>query len=240
MNRTAGTAITALSALLAEIEGQQLALISRLQLLRKQLATEANTEELLTTLSNYVNQANHLQRRMELIHSRVGDLKRRAERLKQHRATQSQEFAQKMRQERMRDVPTAPVVQHSPKPVDIVPLQRQQTASLPTSPAAERDASIFDSGRQSVMSLLSPLRISSSLGGAQSTSGSLNDADGSVQTQRPVSPAHSLSRSSTPQAARPASPAPSANSALEFTSASSPIATVKRKGKRRVRVPKIE
>ncbi|KAJ2450702.1 hypothetical protein EV183_004108 [Coemansia sp. RSA 2336] len=240
MNSTPGTAITALCALLAGLEGQQAALISRLQLLRKQLVAEADAEELLATFSSYVDQANHLQRRMVLIHSRVGDLKRRAERLKQHRATQSQEFAQKMRQERMREVPTAPVVQQSPKPVDIVPLQRQQTASLPASPAAERDASIFSSGRQSVMSLLSPLRISSSLGGTQSTSGSLNDADGPAQMQRPASPARSMSRSSTPQAARSGSPAPSMNSVSEFPSTSTPIATIKRKGKRRVRVPKIE
>ncbi|KAJ2851129.1 hypothetical protein IWW36_001380 [Coemansia brasiliensis] len=245
MNRAPGTAISALSALLAELESQQKALICRLQLIHKQLTAETATEELLKTLAQYINQANHLQRRMMLIHSRVGDLKRRAERLKQHRATQSQEFAQMMQQERMRVVPTASVVQQSPKPVDILPSQhRQQTASLPASPLAEKDTSIFDSGRQSVMSLLSPLRISSSLGGTQSIegSGSSNDTDGLSQAQRPASPARSmLSRPSTPLTVRPASPAPSTSSALQSTTTTNtPIATVKRKGKRRVRVPKIE
>ncbi|KAJ2389868.1 hypothetical protein H4S02_002157 [Coemansia sp. RSA 2611] len=239
MDSAPGAAVTALAAVLGDLEDQQQALVSRLQHLHGQLAGGYVSDELLASLTYYVNQAQYLQRRMTLIHGRVGDLKRRADRLREHRAAQSQQVAEWMRQEQSRVVPAAAIATTALSPSqssdDAAPMLPAQPTSLPASPVVGREEP--ESVRQSVLSFFSPLRISSSLGGGWSRE---SEADhGQAAALRSESPAQSLrSNASQPAAAAPGSPALSTASTLD--SAAVPIATVKRKGKRRVRVPKIE
>ncbi|KAJ2823125.1 hypothetical protein IWW50_003915 [Coemansia erecta] len=226
MDSAPGAAVTALAAVLAELEDQQHVLLGRLRHAREELAKGGPSDELLATLSYYVNQAKHIQRRMALVRGRCGDLRRRADRLREHRAEQSQQVAEWTRQERVRVVPEALYSSSSNNRA----LMDAQPASQPASPQLECGA------EKGVLSFLSPLRISTSLGGWASES----EADRRVGQGSPASSVRS--RAATPQPAVPGSPALSTASTLDSTMVvgSVPIATVKRKGKRRVRVPKIE
>ncbi|KAJ2492227.1 hypothetical protein GGI11_009091, partial [Coemansia sp. RSA 2049] len=117
MNDTAsGALVPALAAALALLETQQQQIITRLRHIRTQLSQEdkGEQEELLTTLTHYINQANGTQRRMVLIHGRMKDLKRRSERLREHHAKHNQDMANWMKQEQTRKVPEA-VVALAPK-----------------------------------------------------------------------------------------------------------------------------
>ncbi|KAJ2162065.1 hypothetical protein GGF46_000940 [Coemansia sp. RSA 552] len=212
-------AVSALMALLGDLEAQQQALVSRLQCIHEQLASgasEIDDEELATTLTYYIGQASHIKRRMVLVRGRVGDLKRRSDRLREHRASQNQQVAEWAHQERSRVVPAAAVAG-----------PRSQTPDITLEGG---DAAKSDSDRRSVLSLLSPLRVSTSLGGRTLEGG---DVGGSGQGA-----AQSVggSRPATPMQVAPSSPALSTVSTLDSTQApAAPIALVKRKGKRRVR-----
>ncbi|KAJ1718484.1 hypothetical protein LPJ61_006607, partial [Coemansia biformis] len=81
-------------------------LVARLQALHTRLASgdagEAGDEELLVTLTYYVNQTSFIRRRMTLLQGRVSDLKSRSLRLGEHRAQQSRQVAEWVHQERQR------------------------------------------------------------------------------------------------------------------------------------------
>ncbi|PIA16900.1 hypothetical protein COEREDRAFT_8047 [Coemansia reversa NRRL 1564] len=274
MNSPPGVAAVAtLTATLTELETQQRSLITRLRHIYTQLSSEDNSkpeEELLTTLTYYINQASYIQRRMILIHGRVGDLKRRSERLKEHRAKQSKQVAEWMKQERERLVPaafiTSSAVDTSESPESAtteklstatvaVPLSSRVTdARLPSQQfARSMPVTPLLSGKdlhrpQSVLSSPSPLRVSThatSIPAIASDDVELTTSQQHFYTaQHPGSPATSVgSRAATPLPA-PSSPTPSTTSTLDSAlvahGSSAPIAMVKRKGKRRVRLPKIE
>ncbi|KAJ2083847.1 hypothetical protein H4R24_000499 [Coemansia sp. RSA 988] len=266
-------AVAALTAALTELEAQQRGLIMRLRHIYTQLSSEDNStpeDELLPTLTYYINQASYIQRRMVLIHGRVGDLKRRSERLKEHRAKQSKEVAEWMRQERTRVVPAASINTNTvtaSEPAEVetteklpfaavaIPLRSRMTdaTSPPQQLARSMPVSPLLSGKdlhrpQSVLSSPSPLRVSTHATSIPAPTASDVERTTSGQhlykAQHPDSPAISIgSRAATPLPA-PNSPALSTTSTLDSSlvahGPTAPIAIVKRKGKRRVRVPKIE
>ncbi|KAJ2804476.1 hypothetical protein H4R20_002492 [Coemansia guatemalensis] len=267
-------AVAALTAALTELETQQRGLIMRLRHIYTQLSSEDNStpeDELLPTLTYYINQASYIQRRMVLIHGRVGDLKRRSERLKEHRAKQSKEVAEWIQQERARVVPAASVTSSAvaaSEPAELETMEQFPTAAVAvplrsrmtddTSPPQQQLArsmpiSPLLSGKdlhrpQSVLSSPSPLRVSTNAASIQAltSTGAERTTGGQhlYTTQNAGSPATSIgSRAGTPLPA-PNSPALSTTSTLDSPLVAhrptTPIAMVKRKGKRRVRVPKIE
>ncbi|KAJ1942170.1 hypothetical protein EC988_006566, partial [Linderina pennispora] len=99
--------IPALASTLSGLEQYQQELIKRLHSLKLQIQNGDTSEDLVSTLTFYIHQAGHLQRRMMLIHGRVQDLKRRSDRLRLHRAKQDQQVADWRDQEKMRSVPAA-------------------------------------------------------------------------------------------------------------------------------------
>ncbi|KAJ2496662.1 hypothetical protein GGH96_005672 [Coemansia sp. RSA 1972] len=198
----ATTALTALMLTLGELEAQQHELLKRLRHIHDSLCSNSPNDELHTTFTYYTNQAKYIRRRMTLVRGRVGDLKRRADRLKAHWMEQSQQMAEWMHEERAREVPEAVV-----------------SASLP-------EPSLVEHGLESGQAFQSPLRISNSMGGRTMDT---EDGFGSSAPSRPETPqsmAHGLALSTA--------------TTVDSPSAQVPIATVKRKGKRRVRVPTIE
>ncbi|KAJ2667324.1 hypothetical protein IW148_000019 [Coemansia sp. RSA 1199] len=194
----ATTALTALTSMLGELEAQQHELLFRLRHIHKSLCSNSPNDELVTTFTYYTNQAKYIRRRMTLVRGRVGDLKRRADRLKAHWTEQSKQMAEWIHEERVREVPEAVV-------------------TLPD---------VFtERASESGQAFQSPLRISNSMGRSMDTSA---DGLGSSVPSRPATPqsmADGLALS-TATTIEPSAPVP--------------IATVKRKGKRRVRVPTIE
>ncbi|KAJ1778134.1 hypothetical protein GGH19_002754 [Coemansia sp. RSA 1807] len=200
----ATTALTALTLTLGELEAQQHELLARLRHIHESLCSNSPNDELLTTFTHYTNQAKYIRRRMTLVRGRVGDLKRRADRLKAHWAEQSQQMAEWMHEERAREVPEAVV-----------------SASLPEPSFMERA-----SGLESGQAFQSPLRISNSMGGRTDT----EDGLGSSAPSRP----------DTPQSTAHGRALSTATTLDSPSAAPVSIATVKRKGKRRVRVPTIE
>ncbi|KAJ2657137.1 hypothetical protein IWW48_004678 [Coemansia sp. RSA 1200] len=250
MNDTAsGALVPALAAALALLETQQQQIITRLRHIHTQLSQEGKgeQEELLTTLTHYINQANGTQRRMVLIHRRMKDLKRRSERLREHHAKHNQDMANWMKQEQTRKVPEA-VVALAPKSQMIfgpsVAAEKSgqgMSSSLPASLVLDKvrmsapPRSACSSPPPSQPAVLPNGLLERS---GSSVDGNKDDSSNLTGTSVPM-PAHSLQ----PQSGRPSSPSPSVASTVDSVvrpSDSMPIAMVKRKGKRRVRVPTIE
>ncbi|KAJ2013045.1 hypothetical protein H4218_002538 [Coemansia sp. IMI 209128] len=230
------------------LESHQRVLIERLKAVHARLLQGDEPEdELVPTLTFYINQAGLVQRKMVLLQARVGDMKRRADRLKAHRAKQDQMVAEWMAQERQRQVPEA---QASPALAQVRALgsmSRHDTASLPPSPMPD---SSEQGGPQSMPVVRS---LPEGLAGEYA-----EDEPGIAVLELPASVSSALSgqgssglgieslpRSSTPQSAAPAAIAAAAGAGVDSSHASSPdsamaVTTIKRKGKRRVRVPTIE
>ncbi|KAJ2802825.1 hypothetical protein H4S07_004603, partial [Coemansia furcata] len=83
--------VPALVESLEALEAHQQMLLSGLRAIHAQLSQGDEAEdELIPTLTFYISQANLVQRKMMLIQARVSDMKRRADRLKAHRAKQDQ------------------------------------------------------------------------------------------------------------------------------------------------------
>ncbi|KAJ2481497.1 hypothetical protein IWW56_001718 [Coemansia sp. RSA 2131] len=184
--------------MLGELEAQQHELLFRLRRIHESLCSNSPNDELVTTFTYYTNQAKYIRRRMTLVRGRVGDLKRRADRLKAHWTEQSKQMAEWIHEERVREVPEAVV-------------------TLPDV--------FMERASESGQAFQLPLRISNSMGRSMDTSA---DGLGSSVPSRPATPqlmTHGLALS-TATMIEPSAPVP--------------IATVKRKGKRRVRVPTIE
>ncbi|KAJ2762263.1 hypothetical protein H4S06_000755 [Coemansia sp. BCRC 34490] len=239
MNDTAsGALVPALAAALALLETQQQQIITRLRHIHTQLSQEdkGEQEELLTTLTHYINQANGTQRRMVLIHGRMKDLKRRSKRLREHHAKHNQDMANWMKQEQTRKVPEA-VVALAPKS-QMVFGPRVAAEQSGQGMSSSLPASLFlDRVRMSAP----PRSACSSPPPSQPAilpDGNKDDSPNLAGTSMPA-PTHSLQ----PQSGRPSSPSPSVASTVDSVvrpSDSMAIVTVKRKGKRRVRVPTIE
>ncbi|KAJ1928030.1 hypothetical protein FBU59_007163, partial [Linderina macrospora] len=102
MSEGSAALIPALASTLSGLEQYQQELIRRLRSLKHQIQSGDTSEDLVSTLTFYIHQAGHLQRRMMLIHGRVQDLKRRSDRLKLHRAKQDQQVADWLNQEKTR------------------------------------------------------------------------------------------------------------------------------------------
>ncbi|KAJ2506723.1 hypothetical protein IWW47_001446, partial [Coemansia sp. RSA 2052] len=110
MSAPLASVVPAVAESLDALEAHQQTLLEQLRAIHTQLSLGAKGEgddELLPTLTFYINQAGHVQRKMMLIHGRVSDMKRRAERLRAHRAKQDRKVAEWMAQERARQVPAA-------------------------------------------------------------------------------------------------------------------------------------
>ncbi|KAJ2489550.1 hypothetical protein IWW37_003896 [Coemansia sp. RSA 2050] len=238
------------------LESHQRMLIERLKAIHTRLLQGDEPEdELVPTLTFYISQAGLVQRKMVLLRARVGDMKRRADRLKAHRAKQDQMVAEWMAQERQRQVPAA---QASPALAQLRALgsmSRHDTASLPPSPMP--DSSEQDGPRSM------PAMRSLPEGLASRCTDDDDDDDGlgiavlelpalmpSALTASSMDRGSSglgietIPRSLTPRSAAPAGVATAA-AAVDSSHASSPdsalaVTTIKRKGKRRVRVPTIE
>ncbi|KAJ2557694.1 hypothetical protein EV175_001191 [Coemansia sp. RSA 1933] len=247
--------VPALAASLSLLEAQQQQIIARLRVIQTSLSEGdkcGQNEELLPTLTYYVNQANSIQRRMMLIHSRMGDLKRRSERLRSHHSKQNQEMTSWMEQEQSRSVPEAVVALAAPKAQmlfspSIAAEQKEQgmSSSLPASPFLDRFkvAATTRSARSSPPPQSDPAGLLFDASPEYATS-SANSRSRTNSTSNPLrlvnvatSPVHSQEH------VRSSSPTPSIASTVDSVarpSGSVPIAMVKRKGKRRVRVPTIE
>ncbi|KAJ1933406.1 hypothetical protein GGF37_006741 [Kickxella alabastrina] len=234
-----------LAASLTALSEHQNQLITGLQTIHAQLSQDDHpTAELLPTLTAYITQASTLQRKMMLIHARSKDLRRRAERLKQHRAAQDMQVAEWMMRERAREVPEA----RSEMSGGSLSSPVQRCRSVP--PAAVLSAS--------------PVALSLSLSGGMADGdehdglhgpegmpvllgedGSVEDVDRrlrglGIQSNTVVELPLVTGGSS------PGQPTPRIDAVIP-TAASSPnppvvaqMVTIKRKGKRRVRVPTIE
>ncbi|KAJ2333711.1 hypothetical protein GGI00_002193 [Coemansia sp. RSA 2681] len=214
MSAPLASVVPAVAESLDALEAHQQTLLEQLRAIHTQLSLGAKGEdddELLPTLTFYINQAGHVQRKMMLIHGRVSDMKRRAERLRAHRAKQDRKVAEWMAQERARQVPAA----------QASPALMQGRAFSPAS------------GHESA---------SPDARGDQASSRSVHDADepgAAVLEQRPASLAATTGLgiegpNAESAGSRPATPATSAGDAAL------PVATIKRKGKRRVRMTTIE
>ncbi|KAJ2711850.1 hypothetical protein H4R19_003051 [Coemansia spiralis] len=218
MSGSPGTAVAALSAVLAELGAQQQVLVARLQALRAELASGGAShdgdEELLTTLTYYINQTSFIRRRMVLLQGRVSDLKRRSLRLGEHRAQQSRQVAEWVSQERERVVPAASVAAPNQLLSPLLPLQAATARSSPL-PLVDREA---DCRPRSVPT---PSGLAGGIpAGALAASGLgvLLPQAAAARSAAPPSPTPSV-------ASVPAMPAPDAVA---------PIAVVKRKARRRV------
>ncbi|KAJ2897527.1 hypothetical protein IWW38_001690 [Coemansia aciculifera] len=190
MSAPLASVVPAVAESLDALEAHQYILIERLKAIRTQLSLgEEAEDELLPTLTFYINQASYVQRKMMLIHGRVGDMKRRADRLKAHRAKQDEAVAEWMAQERALQVPAARA-----------------------SPALAQAESASGRGGDDELELPSP---SSSL--VSKVGLGIENQSAELANSRPASVA-----------------------ATDSDAASVPVATIKRKGKRRVRMTTIE
>lgn len=101
--------VSVLTQTLDALETQQHGILQKLKDTHEKLSTSADepTDEMLDTLRHYINQAGNSRRRMVQIQERVSDLKRRADRLQQHKAKQDKQMAEWMAQERTQHVPIA-------------------------------------------------------------------------------------------------------------------------------------
>ncbi|KAJ2087478.1 hypothetical protein IW138_004938 [Coemansia sp. RSA 986] len=254
MSNSASSALApALSASLSLLEIQQQQIIARLRAIYTQLSQGDKCEqgELLPTLTYYINQANSIQRRMMLIHSRMGDLKRRSERLRAHHAKQNQDMTHWVEQEQSRQVPEA-IVALVPKnqmmfSPSIAAEQNEQgisSSSLPVSPFVDRIK--VAATTRSARSSPPPLHSASLFDASLERTGSLGGRDrsnSSSSSTNPLKIVNAATPASLQAQVRSSSPTPSVASTVDSIarpSDSVPIAMVKRKGKRRVRVPTIE
>ncbi|KAI9499777.1 hypothetical protein GGI25_005105 [Coemansia spiralis] len=230
--------VPALAASLVTLEAQQEKLIAQLRDIHSRLSQgNGNEDELVPTLTYYINQANSIQRRMMLIHGRVSDLKRRLERLKEHRAKQGQQVAEWMAQEQSKQIPEA-VVALAPKsnmlfsPSVNAEQSQGMSSSLPASPFLDKvKATMTRSARSSPP----PACESGSLANA----GAAGEPGSSSNGSDPLG----ISSNGLSIPIKSASPTPSIASTMDSVARPKEpvqIATVKRKGKRRVRVPTIE
>ncbi|KAJ1801400.1 hypothetical protein LPJ59_000327 [Coemansia sp. RSA 2399] len=258
-NSATNALVPALAASLSLLEAQQQQIIARLRVIYTQLSAgdkcgQDGEEELLTTLTYYINQANAIQRRMMLIHGRMGDLKRRSERLREHHSKQHREMTSWMEQEQSRQVPEAAValapkskMMFSPSITAEQNKHGMQSSSLPVSPFLDRFklAATTRSARSSPPPSQSAGLFDAALERTTSVEGRNRSNSNSSST---INPLRLVNVPATPpmlsQAqVRSSSPTPSIASTVDSAarpSDSVPIATVKRKGKRRVRVPTIE
>ncbi|KAJ1883047.1 hypothetical protein H4R99_001110 [Coemansia sp. RSA 1722] len=263
MDSLAETLVPTLAASLDAVEEHQQLLISRLRALYAQLAQgDGHNDELLHTLTYYISQASYVQRRMLLIHARTNDLKRRSERLREHRAKQDRQVAEWTARERQRMVPSAVAAS-----IQGLPLSRSQSAagslnnteshegssvSLPSSPvpkSVSRFSTPQPMPKSSLKNSLSPeaqeTRVSRSYSGIQAVDMIGKRLQGlgiqALGASMGFSSASSLavdnakSDPSTPQPELSA-PSPPHTDAPTIPQ----MATIKRTGKRKVRVPKIE
>ncbi|KAJ1725718.1 hypothetical protein LPJ53_000197 [Coemansia erecta] len=263
--------VPTLAASLSALEEHQQALIERLRTIYTELAKgDGFDEELLSTLTYYTNQASKIQRRMMLIYARASDLKRRSERLREHRATQDKQTAEWMAEERSRQVPQAVPAYSNSLPSrsqtpsisgatgdaasDIAQTaagsSRIESLSLPSSPVPKSVSRFSTPQTIPKSSLQRSVNIEYDNAAPHSYSGvSAIDAVGrrlrglgiqafgsSTDLSLPTDEHASLaSRSSTPQ---PESSA--AASSYPEPSLIPQLTTIKRSGKRKVRIPKIE
>ncbi|KAJ1647517.1 hypothetical protein J3B02_004339 [Coemansia erecta] len=256
-----------LVASLDALEEHQQLLISRLQAIYVQLEKgDGYNDELLPTLTYYINQASYIQRRMLLIHARANDLKRRSERLREHREKQDRQVAEWMAREQQKMVPAAvPAGSDSSESLcsrSVAGSLRNMdshegsSVSLPSSPVP-KSVSRFGTPQpmQKSSSLRSPLgpepqgnAISRSFSGIQAVDiigkrlqGLGIQALGSSIGFTSTNPSDITTRpgSSTPQPE--SNSLPSQPIAVDVPVPAAPtVATIKRTGKRKVRVPKIE
>ncbi|KAJ2661629.1 hypothetical protein GGH99_006935 [Coemansia sp. RSA 1285] len=173
---------------------------------------------------------------MVLIHGRMKDLKRRSERLREHHAKHNQDMANWMKQEQTRKVPEA-VVALAPKS-QMVFGPRVAAEQSGQGMSSSLPASLF----LDMVRMSAPPRSACSSPPPSQTAvlpdGNKGDSPNLAGTSVPA-PTHLLQ----PQPGRPSSPSPSVASTVDSVvrpSDSMSIVTVKRKGKRRVRVPTIE
>ncbi|KAJ2741455.1 hypothetical protein GGI20_005178 [Coemansia sp. BCRC 34301] len=199
MSAPLASVVPAVAESLDALEAHQQILLGQLRAIHTRLSLGAEDEdELLPTLTYYINQASYVQRKIMLIHGRVSDMKRRAERLKAHRAKQDQSVAEWMAQERARQVPVA---QASPALAQAV----GSTARLGMVSPDASDRMSLQSAAEGDESGMAAVELPASL----ATTGGLG-------IDSPASLA-----------------APEAGAML-------PVTTIKRKGKRRVRMTTIE
>ncbi|KAJ1965139.1 hypothetical protein GGI12_000984 [Dipsacomyces acuminosporus] len=219
--------VSALAASLSALEVHQQALVSKLEAIHAQLVQGEQDDDLLPTLTYYINQARFVQRRMMLIHSRVRDLKRRSDRLKEHRAKQDKQVADWAEQERSRIVPAAAVAAAAPA--------APAAAPSPVPGVNRKAKSSNDDDAPGVAILDLPPNL---LG--------VPVPDTPKSTSQPAAAASSdVDRPTKLQPSAGANPStPESNSARAANAPSPPgvaqIASIKRKGKRRVRVPTID
>ncbi|KAJ2395429.1 hypothetical protein GGI23_004304 [Coemansia sp. RSA 2559] len=261
-NPATNALVPALAASLSLLEAQQQQIIARLRVIYTQLSggdkgRHGGEEELLTTLTHYINQANAIQRRMMLIHSRMGDLKRRSERLREHHSKQHQEMTSWMEQEQSRQVPEAAIALAPKNKMMLSPsiaaeqnrqgIQSSVSSSLPALPFLDRFklAGTTRSARSSPPPPQSAGLFDTALERATSVEG--RNRSNSNNSSGATDPLGISNVPATPMLSQvqvqSSSPTPSKASTVDSVarpSDSVPIATVKRKGKRRVRVPTIE
>ncbi|KAJ2863871.1 hypothetical protein GGH94_003321 [Coemansia aciculifera] len=259
MSAPPASLVPALAESLDALESHQQILLGGLKAIHAQLSQGDEVEdELLPTLTFYISQANLVQRKMMLIQARVSDMKRRADRLKAHRAKQDQMVAEWMAQERARPVPAAQASPALAQVRALGPVSRYDSTSLPPSPMPDSGEQV---GSRSVPVLRS---LPEGLAGRRAESEGIEPGIAVLELPASVSAvltASSVSsglgiespprRLATSVTSRPATPVAIAAAAaatvadMDPRNASSPdsvltVTTIKRKGKRRVRVPTIE
>ncbi|KAJ1909967.1 hypothetical protein GGI03_003351 [Coemansia sp. RSA 2337] len=260
MSAPPASLVPALAESLDALESHQQILLGGLRAIHTRLSQGDGVEdELLPTLTFYINQANLVQRKMMLIQARVSDMKRRADRLKAHRAKQDQMVAEWMAQERARPVPAAQASPALAQVRALGPMSRHDSTSLPPSPMPDsgeqvgsRSVPVLRSlpeslaGRRAESEGIEPgiavLELPPSVS-AVLTTGSVDRGSSGLGIESPSR------RLATSVISRPVTPVAIATTAAvagmdpsNTSSADSVLAvtTIKRKGKRRVRVPTIE
>ncbi|KAJ2060850.1 hypothetical protein GGI17_003468 [Coemansia sp. S146] len=262
MSAPPASLVPALAESLDTLESHQQILLTGLKAVHAQLSQGDEVEdELLPTLTFYINQANLVQRKMMLIQARVSDMKRRADRLKAHRAKQDQMVAEWMAQERARPVPAAQASSALAQVRALGPVSRHDSTSLPPSPMPDSGEQV---GSRSVPVLRS---LPEGLAGRRAESEGIEPGIAVLELPASVSavltassvdrvssglgiesPPHRLATSVTSRPTTPVAIAATAAATaadMDSRNASSPdsvltVTTIKRKGKRRVRVPTIE
>ncbi|KAJ2379431.1 hypothetical protein GGI05_006602 [Coemansia sp. RSA 2603] len=190
---------------------------------------------------------------MMLIYARVGDLKRRSERLREHRATQDKQLADWMAEERSRQIPQAlPAYDNTATILNQTSADssRTESVSLPSSPVPKSVSRFSTPQPIPNSSLQRSLKLEPDNTAPHSYSGvSAIDAVGrrlrglGIQAFGSATDLSLPADENTGTASRSSTPQPEGTAAA--SSYPEPplipqLTTIKRTGKRKVRIPKIE